>query len=716
MKRLLAAAAFALGTIALVTPASAQIADAFGRPLPSPDMAPNSVSVLVIAGSIAKPVQGTEVTLTVNGTPRVARTDAGGHAFFKDLPAGATVQATVAGEDGKPVTSQSFPLPSDTGDKLILTTRPFTPSGGGAPFAPFAGGAGKMPEPRQMSGQGRGEQKDQPGTLTIRLTYDDFSAAAPVGVPVTVVGYHADQTIDVHTLLSDKDGRAQFTNLDRTGATSYFAMAQLPRNGAIDRLYGQPLTLPPEVGVRMLLSSAKRTATDPPIDDLGRIDSSDEKVSAGKLVVTLEGAPQMSPVSLIDVKTGKTIATAMPAIAPPDPGDIQASAQPKPAADVPAGSVNVKVHGGAGDDDNPLPGVAVTIGPAKTPTDGISTKTSADGTVLVAMKPAKDLVALITINGKQLSTKPFDVTTSGINLTVEAHWPSQGKPEATFDVTPNAGLVVYAQTDLAAHGGKDSVYRTLPVELVQGLGTHLNLYVLPRVMFDFHLRSQADDTYLVVGGQFKVMNNSWAPYLPSADGVLVPLPRGFVSAQVQQEDQADVSVVEHEGFRIVRAVPPGGREFHGEFALPSKDGDVSWHMDLPLGAFQSELDIAEIPGLAVHLPSGVTGQEMQSDQGQHYYVLPSITIMPRQSMEMTVSGLPAQPTWKVWVPRIIGVLVIGIMLGGLGFALRRSGEPADVARRARRAKLLDELVELDRSGKSSKRREAVLAELEKLWE
>ena len=86
-------------------------------------------------------------------------------------------------------------------------------------------------------------------------------------------------------------------------------MAQLPRNGAIDRLYGQPLTLPPEVGVRMLLSSAKRTATDPPIDDLGRIDSSDEKVPAGQLRVTLEGAPQMNPVSLIDVKTGKTIAT-----------------------------------------------------------------------------------------------------------------------------------------------------------------------------------------------------------------------------------------------------------------------------------------------------------------------------------------------------------------------------------------------------------------------
>ena len=50
------------------------------------------------------------------------------------------------------------------------------------------------------------------------------------------------------------------------------------------------------------------------------------------------------------------------------------------------------------------------------------------------------------------------------------------------------------------------------------------------------------------------------------------------------------------------------------------------------------------------------------------------------------------------------------------FAQYYNREPADVARQARRAKLLDELVDLDRSGKSSKRREAVLAELEKLWE
>ena len=718
MKRIAIAVAFALGTFALVAPASAQIAAAFGHPLPSPDMAPGSLSVMVIAGSIAKPVQDTEVTLTVNNTPRVARTDAGGHAFFKDLPAGATVQASVKDDDGKAVTSDSFPLPDGQGVKLILTTKPFVaPAGGGAPFAPFAGGGG-MPDPRKISGQARPEQKDPPGTFTVLLTYDDLAdKTPPVGVPVTLVGYRSDDTIDVHTLLTDKTGHVHFTGLDRTGATSYFAMAQLPRNGSVDRLYAEPVTLPPEVGVRLLLSSDKRTATDPPIDDLTKVESQDPATPAGKVRVSIEGAPVMTDVQLINAATHKVIASATPAIAPPDPGDVLASAKFTPAADVPAGSVKVRVRGGAGSDDGPLGGESVTIAPAKTPTDGITTKTNDDGTVLVAMKPQKDLIALVTINGKQLASNPFDLTKSGGNLVVEAHWPTEGKPEAMFDVQPAPGQVVYAQTEVSSRsGGKPHLYRSLPVQLAPAFGTHLNLYVIPRVEFEFHLRSQTDDTYLIAGGQFKVMNNAWAPYLPDPDGTLVPLPRGFVSAQLQQDDQADVSVVDGKGFRVVRAIPPGGREFHGEFALPAKGGNVHWHMDLPMGTFQSELDIMQIPGMSVHLPPGVTGQMATSDQGTAFYVIPSIIIDAGHSMELSISGLPAEPAWKVWVPRIVGVLVIGVMIGGLGFALRRARNPADVARRERRQKLLDELVELERSGKNAKRREAVLAELEKLWE
>ncbi|MBC7978851.1 MAG: hypothetical protein H7138_28030, partial [Myxococcales bacterium] len=61
--------------VALTTaPATAQPAAALGKPLPSPDLAVGTISVRIVAGSMSSPVVGTDVTLVVNGTPRVART------------------------------------------------------------------------------------------------------------------------------------------------------------------------------------------------------------------------------------------------------------------------------------------------------------------------------------------------------------------------------------------------------------------------------------------------------------------------------------------------------------------------------------------------------------------------------------------------------------------------------------------------------------------
>jgi hypothetical protein len=67
------------------------------------------------------------------------------------------------------------------------------------------------------------------------------------------------------------------------------------------------------------------------------------------------------------------------------------------------------------------------------------------------------------------------------------------------------------------------------------------------------------------------------------------------------------------------------------------------------------------------------------------------------------------------VPRVIGVLVVGVMLAGILFALTHK-QPRPVAvTHGRRQRLLDELVELERTGGSPKRREQLLDELEDLW-
>ena len=106
------------------------------------------------------------------------------------------------------------------------------------------GEGGAMPNPRQMSGEPRPEDQDPPGSLTVRLTYDDFKdAQPPAGVPVVLVGYSSDDSVKFSRVESDKDGRATFTGLDRSGGTSYFAMTLLPRGSGVERLISTPAVL-----------------------------------------------------------------------------------------------------------------------------------------------------------------------------------------------------------------------------------------------------------------------------------------------------------------------------------------------------------------------------------------------------------------------------------------------------------------------------------------
>lgn len=720
MKRVLLAMMIA---VAGTAPAHAQIAAAIGKPLESPDLPPGTLSVRVVAGSPQKPVIGTEVTLLVGGQPQSARTDSAGRAHFKGLPQGVDLQAKVLDEDKKEVTSETFQL-GGNGARLMLTTLPWNPgSGGGGPMM----GGGEPPNPRQMSGEPRPESKDAPGTFTVRLTYDDFKDAPPVDVPVALVGYAADYSVTFETKTSDKDGRATFDKLDRSGATAYFAMAQLPRGNSVDRLIAVPTTMDPRVGVRLILSSEKRSSTAPPVDDLTRLEKQDQPTPAGKVRITLEGGVDPSqPVTLWDAETHLQIGRGTPAQSAPDPQDVLAEPRFGEKADLPAGALDVIVHGGANSADGPLTDISVKLtAPDAASAAGIEGQTSDDGKLrLTVPDPKGSYIATISINGKTITSEPFSLEKTGGVLEVEAHWDGQGKPEVVFDLVPRPGQVVYAETNM--HG---QVFRTVPFQPVADRGTRATLFIFPRILFSFSLHSQIDDEYLGVGGTFTLSNNSWIPYSASADGLIVPLPRGFTGGIVGEQDQGDVSVEPKQGFRLIRPIAPGSRAFRGGFSLPVENGEVHWALDLPFGSYNSGMEIVKVPGMSVDLgASNMQGREMtvpadhEGRPGGTFYVLPQISILPKQSMVMTIKGLPAPASWRIWLPRIIGVLVVIVVIGGISVAIfkKRPDEVESAERTARRQKLLDELVELEKSGKTegkaAKRREQIMTELEALWD
>lgn len=695
-------------------PAAAQIAAALGKPLPSPDLAVGTVSVRIVAGSPASPVVGTDVTLMVNDTPRQARTDTAGRATFTGLPAGATVKATVKDSDNTEHASDAFPLPADSGVRLMITTKPWQAgAGGGAPFA--GGGGGGMPNPRQLSGEARPERGDPPGTITIRVTYDDFQdKTPPAGIAVALVGYSADNTTSYKVLNTDAAGRVVFSDLDRSGGTSYFAFTQLPRNGAVDRISSLPMLLDGQAGVRVALSSEKRASTAPVIDDLNKVEPQ-TPTAAGVVRVGLEGAPDAAAtVQLIDAQTKKVIGEARVTTLPPDPtrmsGGDQFDADPK----APAGKLTIEAAGGPGTRVEPFANAEIRIVPATAPDGepgGVVARTGDGGMVDVTVPTTGLQKAIYTVNGKSFTSKEFDVSKSGGQLTIRVNWDDARHYEATIDApgTP----VVYAEAT-----SRNQRYRSMPFQLRADTGSKISVYVYPRVMLRFIMQAYVDDEQLAVQGRIDVMNSSWTPYRAGPDGLVIPLPKGFRGGIVYDPDQAEVSVAADEGFRIVRPIPPGSRQFHGGFTLPVDHGKVTWSHDLPLGAFQSELDIKQTPNMRVNIAAKDVQPVTRTVPQGTFSVIAPLNIKPGQSMALEIEGLPTPPAWRTWVPMLVGFLVVGVMLGGLIYALRgRAGAAAvaTAASAARRQQLLDELVALERSGGSARRREQLLAELEEIW-
>lgn len=800
--------------------ALAQPASAIGEPLTSPQLAPGTVSVRVIAGSTSSPVTGSDVTLLVDNVPRVMRTDGSGRAIFTGVPINAKVQAKILDSEKKDILSKQFTVPDQGGTQLMLSTKPFAGNMGGGNAAAMQ--AMGMPSGRTASGKPQFDAEHPGGTYQVRLTYDNLSmqggvpmdTAPPTGQKVTLVGYAHDNAVVAMQQPVDAKGLARFEKLDVSGGTVYYALATLPRNNAHDRMMSMPVSPVSQGGSKVILSGDKRDATSKPIDDLAT--SAAIPTPAGKVRITLDGAVrEASPIRLVDAVTKLELGRIVPTRPPPNPSNIESASQYSPNTTAP-GTLGIEIHGGAGAVDKPLPEIAIRIIPVTVPSEhapgedgkavppgsvidttgtpvgagsaaagsasspvpaaagsaapagtttaptGSSTpiepagsgsagsatpaqatnqqhgnannaspapagagsaappvaqegpstpaKTGADGTVSVTLAPGQYKV-VYTINGKEFSTTPFDLSKQGGTLEAVAQWEGEGRLEALFDLVPRPDQVLYAETT-----NQGTLFRTVPFMPVPTTGTHVSIVVYPPALVNFSLRALMDDEQLAVRGTFSIEHRSWIPYRDTPDGMIIPLPRGFKGAVVAPESQNDVTVAPGEGFRIVRPIPPGGLKFVGGFSLDADGGDVRWALDLPRGTFNSGIEIRKAEGMTVKgLPPGTKSRVAQAENGTEWIVVYPIAIQPNKSMHMTIAGVPSHPSWKKWVPRIVGVGVFMLILGGIAWGvLFRKPAPA-VDGNARKQALLDELVELERSGGDPARKEALVAELERLW-
>lgn len=709
-----AASGAALGTH--LPSVRAQPAFAFGHWLPDGKLPAGTVTVRVIAGDVSSAVAEADVTLTVNGTPRTARTAADGRATFSDLPVGATVQATIAGESGD-VTSDELTLAADGGAKVLLSTKP-PPDDGGGGGGPMAGGGG-MPEPRRISGTARPEPSDPPGTLTVRVTYDSFADPSPPdNHPIVLVGYKDDDTVTVDELRTDAGGRVTFKDLDVSGRIAYYAMTFLPRGDKVDRLVSQPIQPLPGVGMRLVLSGEKRDSTEPSVDDYKNLEQQIPNVPAGRVAVAVvtDHTDGGGTIELVDAKTGKVVATENldPA---EDPGDSTAGrfGPFEPDDKVPPGSLRVFALGGP--QTGALVGATVTLVPAEQGAPAPMPATTDDNgrATITGVEPGQYRVVLSS-EGKEVQSDPITVPADKGGRVVGAMSWFEGIPPRIVQIqsVPSGPSPLYVR--VKPKGGVARI--GIPFMPAPDHGQTSVFDLGPRLRFGFFFTGSVDDKYYAVSGQLTLVNMWWTPYRDTEDGLVIPLPRGFTGGILADEDKQRVSAEPYAGFRIRRPLPPGPFQFEGGFSLPIEGGAARWDLDLPWGATGSALNLIDSPGMEVDLPPGAKGGPQVSKSGTKFYAINDIDIAPGQSMALSIRGLPMAPGWKLWLPRFAGLVVLFVLGAALWLALRArkvtGGTRAAVT--ARVQALLDELVDLERRGQPGKRKDAILAELERLWE
>ncbi|MCE9572882.1 MAG: TlpA family protein disulfide reductase [Deltaproteobacteria bacterium] len=171
-----------------------------------------------------------------------------------------------------------------------------------------------MPTPRTLSGSPRPDADLTADAAEVRLTYDDLADPhPPAGVPVTLVGYRADDTVAVTTVKTDRTGRARFTTLDTSGRTAYYALAALPRAGRADRLSSTPIVPDGTQGTTVVLSALARRDSSAPVDELADREAQAKAAATARGVVRVHIAGVTgvaTEVVVRDAATGKPVARA----------------------------------------------------------------------------------------------------------------------------------------------------------------------------------------------------------------------------------------------------------------------------------------------------------------------------------------------------------------------------------------------------------------------
>jgi hypothetical protein len=570
---------------------------------------------------------------------------------------------------------------------------------------PMAGGG--RPDPRQMSGQARPQEGDPAGRLTVRTAQgrfrtDDLGNEVldfPKDAIVHLVAFDAAGNATVESRPVDDGGRAVFDGLATDGSRAYRAMAVLPRGATADRLISQPILMPPQVGLRLMLAGEAPDAALPAIDDQSRADEFGDGRAppAGEVVVRLRGQVKgASPIRLVEVG-GAEVGTAEAILQKLVVGTKVSVGQPAADPALRDGLVKVTVvrTGQPGHDhEHGAIGTVVEVREADGPADAApvaSVTTGGDGTASFEALPAGKRYVVRTIaHGTPGDGAAFDLPVKGgISVPVQIRFTEEQSLEARFEGVAGGPGKIYVASVQA--GGRR--YLSAPVMLTDTLGAATGIFIYPQLVMSFHGGSELDDQRMFFQLQISLINPTNSPRDPGPDGLKIPLPRGFRGASVDEALASRVKVLD-DGVVWRGPLPPGQKDLVVGFSLDVSEGRLTFDLPLPLGAWQSQIVFEDLPGVTFEVPPSARRDKRRGQGGRNFVVLTDINIEPGKSMVLGLSGLPQPMLWQRWAPPLLGLVVLGL-LGWAGLGIVRGTRAGPAGAEAERERLYGELVTLE---------------------
>jgi hypothetical protein len=355
----------------------------------------------------------------------------------------------------------------------------------------------------------------------------------------------------------------------------------------------------------------------------------------------------------------------------PDPSAIAGT--PLPAPELPDRTVTVRVvRERMG---NNVAGQAVTL---RVGTDSRTAKTDEQGRAQFdGLAAGTSVQATTTVDGETLTSQEFPVPAHG-------------------------GVRVALIAGIAAAAAKEKAEADAAAKMPARQGV-VEIGPESRIIVEYQ------DDNLTVFYLLEVLNNARTP-IDIGGPLLIRLPTGAAGASMMQGSSQHASA-KGDMLTITGPFPPGKTVAQIGFSLPQAGANYTLRQTWPAALSQVFVGVEKIGNMQVSSPQLTDVREMSSD-GQPFIMATGPRLNAGETLVLNLTGLPSHST----TPRNAALIAVVAMFAiGAWFALSpaRAHAAQDSKLQARRERLMNEIVTLERKRRSKPLTEADEARLER---